>query len=93
MTSEGRDRSVTAVTTALPRRGSSLAHRADPKGRVSDPKGRVSDPKGRVSDPEGRVSEKWIRFSAPNDALIKEESIGSNPKRGIPLFSSDALGP
>ncbi len=72
MTSEGRDRSVTAVTIALPRRGSSLAHRADPKGRVSDP--------------EGRVSEKWTRFSAPNDALIKEESIGSNPKSESRFF-------
>ena len=32
---------------------------------------------------EGRVSEKWIRFSALNDALIQEESIELDPKSGI----------
>jgi hypothetical protein len=32
-----------------------------------------ADPEGRVSDPKGRVSEKWIRFSAPDDARTKKE--------------------
>ena len=36
------------------------------------------------ADPEGRVSEKWIRFSAFNDALIIKESIG--PKSANPLL-------
>jgi hypothetical protein len=47
-----------------------------------------ADPKGRVSDPEGHVSEKWTRFSAKNDTLIQEESIGptsANPLLGLML--------
>jgi hypothetical protein len=34
------------------------------------------------ADPKGRVSEKWIRFSAPNDALFQEEH-RIDPKSGF----------
>jgi hypothetical protein len=35
-------------------------------------------------------AEKWTRFSASNDALFKERSIGWDPK-SEPTFGSDAL--
>jgi hypothetical protein len=38
--------------------------------------------------PKVRVSEKWTRFSAPNDAPLKEVSIGR--EKWSPLFTSDA---
>ncbi|PVE24327.1 hypothetical protein DC522_10660 [Microvirga sp. KLBC 81] len=37
------------------------------------------------AEPQVRVSEKWIRFSALNDALIVGESIGAVPKVQIHL--------
>jgi hypothetical protein len=36
------------------------------------------------------VRKKWIRFSAPDDALFKEGSIGLTPKVDT-TFESDAL--
>ncbi|PVE24152.1 hypothetical protein DC522_11720 [Microvirga sp. KLBC 81] len=44
-----------------------------------------AEPKVRVSDPKGHASEKWIRFSALNDALIVGESIGTVPTVQIHL--------